>query len=238
MQFEPYKNYPNGLSRNDGTIAFYSMIKSLVTEDSIVLDYGAGRAAWYFDDKNTLRRDTRNLHGKVKHLIAADIDSAIFENQACDEQQLIVDGKLNVENNSVDLIIADYVLEHISDCEAFVMQINEILRKGGWFCARTPHKYNYISIMASIIKNTNHAKVLQYAQPGRNEIDVFPTVYKLNTMKSISSYFVGWENHSYIFRSDPDYYFNNKIIFKLQDILHKVIFKELCGNLFIFIKKC
>ena len=128
-------------------------------------------------------------------------------------------------------------MEHISDCEAFAKQINKTLRNGGWFCARTPHKFHYASIAASIINNNSHAKVLKYAQPGRNEIDVFPTFYKLNTMKSFLSYFNDWENHSYIFRSDPDYYFNNKIFYKLQDVLHKVIPKELCGNLFVFIRK-
>jgi len=36
--------------------------------------------------------------------------------------------------------------------------------------------------MARIISNSRHSRVLNFAQPERKEIDVFPTASKLNTM--------------------------------------------------------
>ena len=62
-------------------------------------------------------------------------------------------------------------------------QINSCLKKGGWFCARTPHKFSYVAIGASILKNSLHTKLLKYVQPSRKEVDVFPTHYKMNTKK-------------------------------------------------------
>ena len=55
----------------------------------------------------------------------------------------------------------------------------------GIFCARTPHKYKYVSLFASLFKNKYHSKILKFIQPQRIELDIFPTVYKLNTQRSI-----------------------------------------------------
>ena len=51
MSFNPSKNMVGGFTDNDGTIDFYLRVNSLINKDSIVLDLGAGRAAWYEDDK-------------------------------------------------------------------------------------------------------------------------------------------------------------------------------------------
>ena len=50
MLFDPYKNMVGGFSPNDGTIGFYLRVNSIVERDSVVLDLGAGRAAWFNDD--------------------------------------------------------------------------------------------------------------------------------------------------------------------------------------------
>ena len=222
---------------NDGTIDFYLRINALIDSDSIVLDLGAGRAGWYEDDKCETRKNIRNLKGKVKKFIAADVDEAVLDNKASDKQLVITDGLLDVEPASIDVIIANYVLEHVDNPTAFYDQVNSCLKNGGWFCARTPHKFTYTSIMASFIKNSQHSKFLKFIQPSRKEEDVFPTVYKMNRMKDIKNTFFNWENKTFIYRAEPSYYFGNRFIYKLQSLLHRLLPAFLCGNLFIFIRK-
>ena len=237
MNFDPSINMVGNFTDNDGTIDFYLRVNSLINKNSKVLDFGAGRAAWYEDDKSKIRRMIRLLKGKVREVIAADIDDAVLKNKASNKQILITNNSLNLLKNSFDLIIADYVLEHIDDPKLFYKQIDKCLKSGGWFCARTPHKYCYVSIFATLFKNSLHSKLLKRIQPERKEIDVFPTKYKMNTMKDITKAFEAWENKSFIYKSEPDYYFGNKVLYYLQSCIHKFLPVQLYGNLFIFVKK-
>lgn len=237
MGYHPFKNHVGEFSPNDGTIDFYLRINSLINKNSIVLDLGAGRAKWFEDDPCEIRRDIRLLKGKVKKVIAADIDDAVLGNRASDEQIIIKDGKIDLKKNSVDLVIADYVLEHVEDPEKFVEQINFVLKDGGWFCARTPHKYSYVALISSLVKNKHHTKVLKYVKPELKEMDVFPTTYKMNTHKDLSQAFDGWDNRSFVFRADPGYYFGNKCMYWIQDFFHRILFKQFSGNIFALLQK-
>ena len=211
----------------------------MLNEESVVLDFGAGRAAWFEDDTCLTRRSIRLLKGKVKKVVAADVDEAVFQNRASDEQILIhgKDDFSELVQQKVDLVVADYVLEHIEDAKRFVEQVDKCLEEGGWFCARTPHKYSYVGIFARLLKNDLHAKALKFIQPNRKEVDVFPTTYKLNTLRDVEKAFWGWEQRSYIYRSDPAYFFGNKSLYRLQSMLHRVFPAFFCGNLFIFVRK-
>ena len=113
----------------------------------------------------TQERKFALLKGKVKQVIAVDVDEAVIDNKSSDKQIVIEGGVLDIDSQLVDLIVADYVLEHVEDTGAFYRQINEHLKSGGWFCARTPHKYGYVAIAASLIKNVLHSKVLKLIQP-------------------------------------------------------------------------
>tara|TARA_X000000950_G_C13871038_1_gene642904 strand:- start:345 stop:1061 length:717 start_codon:yes stop_codon:yes gene_type:complete len=237
MNYNPYQKLVGEFSINDGTIDFYLRIKSLLKEEFKVIDFGAGRASWFLEDNNRIRKEIRLIKGKVKKVIAIDIDQSVLENKASDEQILVTNNEIKIAKNSIDLIIADYVLEHIQNEEIFISQINKLLKSGGWFCARTPHKYSYVSLLSSIVKNDYHSKFLNKTQPFRKKEDVFATFYKLNTLRKIKKMFKGWENKSFIFKSDPAYYFGNKYIFFIQDIFHKISPKFLSGNIFIFVKK-
>ena len=172
--FNPAENKVGGFTENDGTIDFYSRINSLINDKLIVLDYGAGRGGWE-NDECLYRKNIRNLKGKVKKLYASDIDEAVLLNKKVDQSLLMRGNKVEVSNDFFDIVIADYVLEHIKDPLDFAKEVNRILKPGGWFCARTPHKYSLISISSRIIKNQFHKKLLNYIQPNRFCEDIFPT---------------------------------------------------------------
>lgn len=235
-KFNPNDNKVGGFSENDGTIDFYSRINCLINKESLVLDFGAGRGAWA-EDKSLFRKKTRCLKGKVKKVYACDIDKAIYLNKNIEEIIDMNDGKVIFPNEKIDLIIADYVLEHIENPIEFFKEIDRLLKPGGWFCARTPHQYNLISIFAKIIKNKSHSNILKFVQPQRNEIDVFPTYYRLNTLKKLKKLFKNYSDKSFIYRSEPSYFFGKRSIFYLQKFLGNFLINPLIGSLFIYKQK-
>ena len=230
----------SGFTSVDGTIEFYGKVNSLLNESMTVLDYGAGRAGWFEDDPCEYRKILRTIKGKVKKVVGCDIDDAIIDNNSVDEKVLIKIGKgLPFENESFDLIISDYVFEHVQKPDETTKELHRILKKGGWLCARTPNKYCYISIFTRIIKNSSHTNFLKYIQPDRKEVDTFPTAFRLNSINDLSKYFdeSSFDNFTYKYEAEPAYFFNNKAVFLLMLLINKLLPEIMKVNLFIFLRK-
>ena len=235
--FTPGENLLGNFHELDGTIEFYGRINAILKDSDSVLDLGAGRGSWYSQDNSLYRREIRNLKSKVKYLVGIDIDNAVLENPTTHKNMIMSLNKIPLENNSMDIIVADWVLEHVQNPIEFTSEIDRVLKPGGIFCARTPHKYKYVSLFAILIKNKLHSKVLKFIQPQKKEQDTFPTAYKLNTLKTIKQNFKNYKNFSYLYASHPSYYANNEVLFKLLNWLHKVLPAVLVSEIFIFLKK-
>ena len=235
--YDPHKDMPGGFSQSDGTIDFYLRIRALLPEQARVVDLGAGRAAWFEDDNIKTRREVRHLVPSVRELIAVDVDPVVEENRACTSAEVYDGLALPLDDASVDMVVADYVLEHIDDPEAFRREIERVLKPGGYFCARTPHKYNYVSIAARLVKNESHQRVLTRIQPDRKAMDVFPTRYRLNKIGDIKQAFSGFRDCSFLYRSDPAYFFGSRLAFAGLKFLHLVAPTFLIGNIHVFMQK-
>jgi ubiquinone/menaquinone biosynthesis C-methylase UbiE len=234
--FNPNNNYLDFYSPNDATIEFYGRIKTLINSNSIVLDLGAGRGSWIQDDSK-YRIQIRSFKNIVKKIIGLDVSSDIFLNTSTDENFLIINGILPLENNSVDIIICDFVFEHINDTKLFFTEINRVLKKDGFICARTPHKSHYIAIFSNIINQSLHNNILKYVQKDRLKEDIFPAFYKLNTMHEILQSFPSYKNYSYLYSCDPSYFFNNYLIYKIMYFLHSILPKKFSSNILVFLQK-
>lgn len=83
-----------------------------------------------------------------------------------------------------DVIISRSVIEHLTDpLEAF-REFCRVLRPGGKIILLTPNKYDYVSLIAAITPYTVHRKLVSRIFPV-TEDDVFPTLYRANTISSI-----------------------------------------------------
>ena len=197
-----------GFSRLDGTVEFYSRINALLDSSMTVLDLGAGRGAQFEDEKSPYRRSLSMLQGKVKELVGADVDDAVHSNPYMDRTVVFgLDGKLPFPDGSFDLIMSDWVIEHIQDPQAFSAEIHRVLKPGGWFCARTPNKWGMTALGATLIPTSLHGGVLSKLTPERKEEDVFPKFYRMNTLGAIRKHFGrdSWNDASYIMNADPPY---------------------------------
>lgn len=226
-----------GFTPGDGTIDFYLRVGSLADSNATLIDFGAGRAGWFEDDTCATRKSIRHLRGRFKQVIAVDIDPAVLTNRSADHTALIEHGVFPVADNSVDVVVCDFVLEHISDIDAFRSEMTRIIKPGGWLCARTPHRFHYASIAATIFKGSLGDRLLNRAQPDRKDIDIFPKHYRLNTLRALRRAFPGWTNRSFIFRTTPAYTFGSPLLHTLLDTTHRLLPAPLSGNIFAFLQK-
>ncbi len=229
-----------GYTSIDGTIEFYTRINALLRPDMAVLDFGAGRGAALRDDPCFYRRGLRYLRGKVAKVVACDVDDAVLDNPGADETQVIKpDAPLPFADRSFDLIVGDFVFEHIQDSALVAAELSRVLKPGGWICARTPNKYGLVSLATRLIHNSQHASLLRWAQPGRKAEDVFPTSFCLNSRRAIAQNFPphSFDNFTYRYEAEPAYVFNNRMVLTTMLLLNRLIPPMMKSGLFVFLRK-
>ncbi len=235
-RFDPAAGMLGGYQEYDGTIEFYGRVAALLKPGFTVLDLGAGRGAWFHDDASAYRRAIRDLRPRVARVIGVDVDPVVLTNPATTENHVMRDGRVPLPDQSVDVVVADYVLEHITDPAAFSAEIARLLRPGGFVCARTPHKYCYVSVAARLVRNRRHSAVLAVVQPGRKAEDVFPTAYRLNTLRDIGRHFSSYESYSYLYSCEPQYYFGRRWLYRVMRTMHRLLPTVATANLFVFLR--
>jgi SAM-dependent methyltransferase len=233
--------HAGGFTRCDQRVIFFARVNALLRKDMTVLDFGAGRGIWN-EIETGFKRDLTSLKGKCKTVIGADIDPAVLNNQLLDEPILLPgSGSIPLPNRSVDMIVSWAVLEHLSDPTGTVAELDRILRPGGWFCAWTPNKWGYVSVGARLVPNKLHARVLRYVLPTskRRESDVFPTYYRINTLRELKRCFPGprFEHFSYRLSGAPSYNANSLIIASVIDIATKLAPNYFAQSIHVFIRK-
>lgn len=229
-----------GFTRVDGTIEFYGRINALLNPSMTVLNFGAGRGAPLFDDRSPYRGALTQLRGKVRSVIGVDIDPAVSTNPDLDRWFLVGrDGNIPLENSSIDLIFSDFVFEHVEHPTICAAELHRILKPGGWLCARTPNKWNYVSIIARIVPNRLHQQILARVQPEREEADVFPTYHRMNDVRTIRRLFPPalFENASYVHNPEPAYLPRTVAFWRIGLFIARLLPESFSGTLMIFLRK-
>ncbi len=221
-QYYPEREF-GGYSRVDGTIAFYGRIQVLVRPEMTVLDVGCGRgAAADMLEKRPAER-CRIIRGRCKKVIGIDVSEAGEQNNLIDEFRRIESDRWPVESASIDLLIADAVLEHLENPDAFFAECSRVVKPGGFVCFRTPNKWAYFAIASALIPNRLHSKVLSIIQPGRQERDVFPTFYRANTPRALQRLIRahGFKGCVYRHIAEPNYFLFSAFLYGFAVHVHR-----------------
>ena len=210
-----------GLTAVDGTVAFYVRVNSLVTASSVVLDVGCGRGA-YADDPVAFRRSLRIAKGKCRTVIGIDVDRGAAQNPFLDEFRLIESAKWPLSDQCVDLCVCDHILEHVEDPPGFFGECARVLRPGGYLCLRTPNVWSYFGVVSRLIPNRYHAKVAARVQSNRKSDDVFPVLYRCNTISKIRRMLTlhGFEHCVFGHEAEPSYLSFSRALYWLA-VLHQ-----------------
>ena len=228
-----------GFSRHDGTVEFYSRVQALLRRDQIVLDFGAGRGAAHYLDDSLYRKRLRDLRGEGRRVIGADIDTTVTTNPSID-QAVVIDQNVCLPfcEKTFDIIVSDWTFEHIVDPKWAASELDRVLKSGGWLCARTPNRNGYVALANRVVGPFSD-RIIFAAQPDRQAVDIFPTVYRMNSVSALRMLFPPdhYDHASYAFDSEPRYYFNSKVVFALMLMLQSFTPPALRTTLMCFIQK-
>jgi SAM-dependent methyltransferase len=168
--------YPdNSLS---GTIAFYNWVRQYLQPDAIVLNLGAGPPT---------NDPVRCLKGEAARVIGADIDPCVLRNHELDDAVLVtVDGQLPFPDSNFDLVLSDFVFEHVAEPRRLLSEVRRVLKRGGSFFFRTPNRYHYVTAIALMTPHWFHSLVANKARGMTADAhEPWKTFYLLNSRRAI-----------------------------------------------------
>ncbi len=230
----------DGFSKLDGTVRFYAFVRAAMLRRQVrrVLDFGAGRGAFWFDDTSLYRRDLRDLRASGATVTACDVDPAVLEHPCSDHKFVIQpDGPLPFGDASFNVIVADMVFEHIANPRETALELLRVLKPGGVICARTPNRIGYVALTARLIPASRHTHLLRSIQPDRLAHDVFAKYYRLNSPREVRNAFAGCHVHHYYESAEPAYCFANRLIYGAMLAVHAILPPPLATTICFFITK-
>ena len=161
----------------NGTVEFRNLIAAQLRPEHFVLDLGcgAGRAETDFRGECAYVVGCDNGHVGENHFISAAVRGDAY--------------KLPFDNHSFDVVIMDFVMEHLEFPAQCAAEIFRVLRPGGSLFFRTPNFYHYVAIIAYLTPHWVHRMVIQKLAES-DESDPFETYYRVNTRRTVEGVFM------------------------------------------------
>ncbi len=148
---------------------YRAMIIRHCRPDGVVLDLGCGHASHLTALGRVYRR-----------LIGVDVTPRIAENVGLDFKVRGDLYEIPLADDSVDLVVSSYLIEHVERPDAAFRQIARVLRPGGKFVFLTPNRRHYVCLVARLTPHWFHRWFLA-SKHGRSAEDVHRTLYRANT---------------------------------------------------------
>lgn len=217
QHFYPESRF-GGFTDIDGTVIFHTRVNSLLDRQDVVIDVGCGRGQ-HREDPVQVHRELKVLRGKCQRVIGIDVDPNAQSNPFLDEFRLIPLQTMSfpVADAIADLCVSDYVVEHVQNPEQFFSECYRVLKVGGHLCIRTTNVRSYVGLAATLTPNRLHARVVGWAQRGRQAQDVFPTQYRANTRRRLFRALqqAGFDPCVYTHNPEPSYLSRSALGYRL-----------------------
>ena len=161
----------------NGTSVFYRWVREYTQPNTVILNLGAGPP--------TLNR-IRQFKGEVAEVVGADIDPIVLANPELDRAFLIVNGKLPFNDASFDVVLSDYVLEHVAQPVQFLAEVKRVLKPNASFFFRTSNLFHYVTGISVVTPHWVHTAVANKVRAlSENAHDPWPTHYRMNTRSKL-----------------------------------------------------
>jgi ubiquinone/menaquinone biosynthesis C-methylase UbiE len=126
--------------------------------------------------------------------------------------------------DSFDLVISRSVVEHLEKPFEVFQEFHRVLKPGGKVILSTPNKFDYVSIVAALTPYRWH-RVMVGKMTGVREDDVFPTLYRANSLSSLGSQLRAAGFKERVLKAInhyPSYLMFSPILFRLGALYEKV----------------
>lgn len=213
-QLEYKIRYKSEVPSWDETMVYLSnYFREYAVDNCVVLDAGCGNGNYVIDEN------------RKKISWAVGIDAAeehISKNICLDEKHIGDLTSLPFENESFDVVISLWVLEHLAFPSKVFGEIHRVLKHGGLFMFATPNK-NYLPlVITKMLGNSGLNNFVNQRLYGRKEEDIFKTLYLANTKKSIWALSDSFYIKELRYNFDPSYTSFNNITYATTKILADV----------------
>lgn len=149
--------------------------------DCVWLDLGCGHnllSPWRYEQEKL-------LVNKSRVLIGFDYDFPSLKKHKTIKNKIKGDiSNLSFTSNSFDIVTANMVFEHLEKPSIQLKEIYRILKPGGKLIFHTPNIINVTTNIARIVPETIKRKIV-YFLDGREEDDIFPSFYRINSLRKI-----------------------------------------------------
>ena len=165
--------------RNAGE-QFRDIVSDLVTPEALLLDLGCGRSSLAAEP---IQRAWRS--------VGVDLSLPDLQQNHTLNDVVLADGEaLPFADNSFDLVVSQWAVEHFERPGPVFAQIARILRPGGSCVIFTTNAHNYVPLLSRLLSGQSQsgliARLLQ-----RPAHESFPTYYRANTAAQIESFCQG-----------------------------------------------
>jgi SAM-dependent methyltransferase len=171
-----YDKYYSGRKFHDSL--YRDLIRKYLRPGQRVLDAGCGRYLRFCRELS----DTASVVGiDMETVLETDNGAAPFAVRGDV-------GRLPFPSDHFDMVISRSVVEHLEDPPAVFREFARVLRPGGKAVVITPNKYDYVSVIAALTPYKAHRYLVSriFQIP---EEDIFPTLYRANTLSAIRKAF-------------------------------------------------
>ena len=194
-----------------------AMVRSHATAKSRVLDLGCGRGGVV----ELFWRDVRFAAG-------LDPDSPSLNEHRAPGMPVIrgVGERLPFIDQSFDLIVSLWVLEHLQDPVTMLREVHRVLMPGGHFVFLTPNMRNPLMVANRIgraLPSLQRRLVPRFY--GREQADTFPVRYRANTVGAIRGHAkaCGLEVYDMRVVPDPTYLAVNSFMFRASLVSERLM---------------
>lgn len=179
----------------------------LVNKSTKVLDAGCGK-------KGIMNK----YKGSAAIIVGMDLQlSALKLNSAMDYKVVSGVYQIPFKENSFDVIVSQWVVEHLNEPDTAFREFSRVLKKGGSLIVVTNSVYNPLMFFNAIMPEAIRDRIKKRCLPPEIEEDTFPTYYRCNTLGKMKAAMrsAGLSKKHACYVGDPSFFVYSKTIFPL-----------------------